>query len=166
MPVGLDEGQFEGPSVVLSDTIGVEVGSVEGVLEGGALLKVYPMVDGLEILKLSEPSTKVIIFPIWQQTHLWYLYWNLATDCSKLLSFPSPKGLFQLADHNWKANPSHHLFGHSYSAPTPSIATIQHLGLSITKAFAVHFCYSFHRIKDQASHSPPPRVSVPFYCDP
>ena len=84
---------------------------------------------------------------------------------SKLLSFPSPKGLFKLADHNWKANPSRRFFGHSYSAPTPSITTIQQLGLSITKAFAVHFRYSFRRIKDHASHSPPPRVSVPFYSD-
>jgi hypothetical protein len=57
---------------------------------------------------------------------------------SKLLSFPSPKGLFKLANHNWKANPTHHFFGYSYSAPTtPSIDTIQQLGLSITKAFGV-----------------------------
>lgn len=42
MPVGLDEGQFEGLSVGLSDTLGVEVGSVEGVLEGGGVVEGLP----------------------------------------------------------------------------------------------------------------------------
>ena len=63
------------------------------------------------------------------------------------------------------ANPSRRFFGHSYLAPTPFITTIQQLGLSITKAFAVHFCYFFRRIKDRALHSLTPRVSVPFYSD-
>jgi hypothetical protein len=43
-----------------------------------------------------------------------------------------------LANHNWSLHPTHHFYGHSYLAPTPSITTVQSLGVSLTKAFAHH----------------------------
>ena len=56
MPDELDDGQFDGSAVGTSDRLGVEVGSVDGVLEGGMV----------ESLKNLEPSLKVIISsPIW-----------------------------------------------------------------------------------------------------
>ena len=38
----------------------------------------------------------------------------------------------------WKLNKTKQFFGNSYTSPTPSIYTIQQLGLGITKAFSTH----------------------------
>ena len=56
----------------------------------------------------------------------------------KITHFPSPKGILKLADHNWKLTQMLQFCGHSYSAPTPTIDTLQQIGLTITKDFAIH----------------------------
>jgi hypothetical protein len=61
---------------------------------------------------------------------------------TQLLQYPSPKGILLLANHNWLLHPTHRFYGHSYLAPTPSITTVQSLGISLTKAFAQHIKYA------------------------
>jgi len=57
---------------------------------------------------------------------------------AKSTNLPSPIGILRTADCLWKQNKQRSFFGHSYTAPTPSIFTIQQLGLGITKAFTTH----------------------------
>ena len=59
---------------------------------------------------------------------------------TKLLQYLSPKGILLLANHNWLIHPTC-FYGHSHLAPTPSITTVQSLGISLTKAFANHVKY-------------------------
>ncbi len=47
-------------------------------------------------------------------------------------------GILWTVDANWKTTKSQAFFSHSYTAPTPSIHTIQQLELGITKAFSLH----------------------------
>ncbi len=49
-----------------------------------------------------------------------------------------PLGILKTADHIWKKTKNRQFFGYSYTAPSPSIYTIQKLGLGITKAFTTH----------------------------
>jgi hypothetical protein len=49
-----------------------------------------------------------------------------------------PLGILRTADANWKLNKNRNFFGFSYTAPTPTIYTIQQLGLGITKAYSLH----------------------------
>ena len=67
---------------------------------------------------------------------------NATQMYTKLLQYPSPKGILLLANHNWLLHPTQHFYGHSYLAPTPSITTVQSLGVSFTKAFAHHIRYA------------------------
>jgi hypothetical protein len=55
-----------------------------------------------------------------------------------LQSSQCPIGILQTTNSIWKSNKTQHFFGYSYSSPTPSIYTIQQLGLGITKAFTAH----------------------------
>jgi hypothetical protein len=61
---------------------------------------------------------------------------NATQTYTKLLQYPSPKGILLLANHNWSLHPTQHFYEHFYLAPTPSITTVQSLGVSFTKAFA------------------------------
>ncbi len=56
----------------------------------------------------------------------------------RAVNSPSPIGILKTADSLWKTSKQRPFFGHSYTSPTPSIFTIQKLGLGVTKAFAVH----------------------------
>jgi hypothetical protein len=67
---------------------------------------------------------------------------NATQMYTKLLQYPSPKGILLLANHNWSLHPTRRFYGHSYLAPTPSITTVQSLGVSLTKAFAHHVRYT------------------------
>jgi hypothetical protein len=67
---------------------------------------------------------------------------NATQMYTKLLQYPSPKGIILLENHNWSLHPTHLFFGHSYLAPTPSVTTVQSLGISLTKAFAYHVKYA------------------------
>ena len=53
---------------------------------------------------------------------------NATQMYSKLLQYPSLKGILLLANHNWSLHPKRRVYGHSYLAPTPSITTVQSLG--------------------------------------
>jgi hypothetical protein len=64
---------------------------------------------------------------------------NASQMYTKLLQYPSP---LLLANHNWSLHPTPHSYGRSYLAPTPSITTVQSLGVSLTKAFAHHVRYA------------------------
>jgi hypothetical protein len=63
---------------------------------------------------------------------------NAQIMCSRSTTHPCPIGILRTADTYWKTNETRHFFGNSYSSPTPSIYTIQQLGLGITKAFSTH----------------------------
>jgi hypothetical protein len=67
---------------------------------------------------------------------------------SKLLQYPSPKGVLLLADYNWSQHPTCPFFGNSYLAPSPSITTIQCIGLSLIKAFAHHIKYASRKLSE------------------
>ena len=58
--------------------------------------------------------------------------YNIAT------TYPCPRGIVTTACINWKRNKRRKFFGHSYTAPTPKEYTMQQIGLTITKAFALH----------------------------
>jgi hypothetical protein len=59
---------------------------------------------------------------------------NATSMYHQITHFPSPKGILKLTDHNWKLTQTRRFYGHSYSAPTPTINTLQEIGLTITKA--------------------------------
>ena len=63
---------------------------------------------------------------------------NATTMFMKSTRAPCPIGILRTADKLWKLSKTRQFFGRSYTAPTPSIYTIQQMGLGITKAFAVH----------------------------
>jgi hypothetical protein len=88
---------------------------------------------------------------------------NATRMYSKLFQYPSPKGILRLAEHNWKSSPTRQFYDHSYLAPTPSITTMQKLGLSITKAFALHVRYASRKFIDHPAHTLPPGVLNPTY---
>ena len=67
---------------------------------------------------------------------------NATQMYNQLLQYPSPKGILLLANHNWSLYPTRRFYGHSYLAPTPSITTVQSLGVSLIKAFANHVRYA------------------------
>ena len=54
---------------------------------------------------------------------------NARIMLAKSTTSPSPIGILRTADCLWKQNKQRPFFGHSYTAPTPSIFTIQQLGL-------------------------------------
>jgi hypothetical protein len=52
-------------------------------------------------------------------------------------------------------------YGHSYSAPTPTINTLQQIGLTITKAFAIHIRYGRRRFLNHSAITLTPDPTVP-----
>ena len=58
---------------------------------------------------------------------------NASIMAFKATTTPCPLGILQTADSVWKQNQIRPFYGHSYTSPTPSIHTIQQLGLGITK---------------------------------
>ena len=86
---------------------------------------------------------------------------NATLMYSKIMQFPSPKGVLTLADHNWKTTSTRQFYGHSYSAPTPTITALQHLGLTITKAFALHIRYATKKLHDHSLPTLPPHAHDP-----
>ena len=75
---------------------------------------------------------------------------NAATMLSKITRHPCPIGILKTADAIWKSNQTRPFFGHSHTSPTPSLYTIQQLGLGITKAYASHIKNAFKTIHTQA----------------
>ena len=59
-------------------------------------------------------------------------------------TFPAPLGILRTADHHWNSNTTkpRQFFGHSHTAPTPSITVTQQIGLAITKAYGHHILKS------------------------
>ena len=57
---------------------------------------------------------------------------------NRILECPCPRGVITAASINWKRNKHRRFFGHSYTAPTPKEYTLQQLGLTVTKAYAMH----------------------------
>jgi hypothetical protein len=67
---------------------------------------------------------------------------NATAIYSRIMTFPSPKEILKLADHNWRSTRPRQFFGHSYLSPTPAIHTLQELGLCLAKSFSAHnICY-------------------------
>jgi hypothetical protein len=63
---------------------------------------------------------------------------NAAIMFKRATTSPCPTGILRTADANWKSTRTRNFFGFSYSSPTPSLYTIQQLGLGLTKAFSLH----------------------------
>ena len=53
---------------------------------------------------------------------------------------PAPIGVLRLATANWNSSQTtdRKFYGHSYTAPTPTVHFLQQFGLACTKAFAIH----------------------------
>ena len=83
----------------------------------------------------------------------------------RIMTLPCPKGVLPLADHHWKHTRTREFFGHSYSSPTPSITTLQNIGLCISKAFATHIRNATRKFGDHPPPVPRPYVPVPTYPD-
>jgi hypothetical protein len=81
----------------------------------------------------------------------------------KITHFPSPKGILKLTDHNWKLTQTWPFYGHSFSAPTLTINTLHQIGLTITKAFAIHIRYARRRFLDHSVITLTPDTAVPLY---
>jgi hypothetical protein len=62
----------------------------------------------------------------------------IVVDFKRATTSPSPIGILRTADSIWKTTKQRPFFGYSYTSPTPTIYTLQKLGLGITKAFALH----------------------------
>jgi hypothetical protein len=58
---------------------------------------------------------------------------NASIMAFKATTTPCPLGILQTADSVWKQNQIRPFYGHSYTSPTPSIHTIQQLGLGLPK---------------------------------
>jgi hypothetical protein len=70
-------------------------------------------------------------------------------------TFPSPLGILHTADHHWnsKKTRQHQFFGHSHTAPTPSITINEEIGLTLTKAYSHHILKSTRNmIFSQSQH--------------
>jgi hypothetical protein len=87
----------------------------------------------------TNPTTPISFAPTKPNATLMY---------SKITTFPSPKGILKIADHNWTLTKNCAFYGHSYSAPTPTIHTLQQFGLTIIKAYAIHIRYARRRFID------------------
>ena len=83
----------------------------------------------------------------------------------RITSFPSPVGILPHADRVWSATHTRPFFGHSFTAPTPSMSTLQNLGLCICKSFASHIKYACQKFSDrppvQNSRRPDPHTVPP-----
>jgi hypothetical protein len=55
------------------------------------------------------------------------------------------------------------VYRHSFSAPTPTINTLQQIELTITKAFAIHIRYAQRRFLDHSVITLALDTTVPFY---
>jgi len=77
---------------------------------------------------------------------------NAKAMYDRATTLPAPIGIFIEADQRWKQlqaeHPQHNqkFYGLSHYAPTPSITTIQQLGLGITHAFSTLIINSFKKL--------------------
>jgi hypothetical protein len=77
---------------------------------------------------------------------------NAKTMYDRATTLPAPIGIFIEADQRWKQLQAYHpqynqkFYGLSHYAPTPSITTIQQLGLGITHAFSTLIINSFKKL--------------------
>ncbi len=86
---------------------------------------------------------------------------NATLMYSNIMQFPSPKGVLTLANHNWKTTSTRQFYGHSYSAPNPTITALQQLGLTITKTFALHIHCATKKLHDHSLPTSPPGKQDP-----
>ncbi len=86
------------------------------------------------------PVTKKILLPITIESGTKFLpnkpsaqsmYYR--STCS-----PCPTAILQTANIHWECNNTHKFFDRSLTSPTPTIHTIQQLGLGILQVFATH----------------------------
>ena len=66
---------------------------------------------------------------------------NAKVMYERATSLPAPSGILLEADHHWKHTQrtqptTQRFFGRSYMAPTPSITTIQQIGIGIAHAYS------------------------------
>jgi hypothetical protein len=66
-----------------------------------------------------------------------------------ITSFTSPVGFLPHAGRAWSTTRPHTFYGHSFTALTPSLSTVQNLGLCICKSFASHTIYACQKFRDR-----------------
>jgi hypothetical protein len=88
---------------------------------------------------------------------------NATSIYSKITTFPSPKCILKLANHNWKISKTRAFYSHSYSAPTPTIYTLQQFGLTIIKALAIHIRYARRRFINHPALPANPDPTAPLF---
>ena len=77
---------------------------------------------------------------------------NAKAMYNRATTLPAPIGIFIEADQQWKQLQAEHpqnkqkFYGLSHFAPTPSIATIQQLGLGIVHAFSTLILNSYKKL--------------------
>ena len=76
---------------------------------------------------------------------------NTTSMYSKLMCFPSPKGVLNLANHNWKTTQSHQFCSHSYSAQPPLSPHSNNMDLLSQK----HIRYVMCRFHNHSFPTPP-----------
>jgi hypothetical protein len=91
---------------------------------------------------------------------------NASAMYLQIMTFSCPKGILTLIDHRWKTLQTRQFFGHSYNASTPSITTLQRIGLCLSKSFASHIrYYAFKRSRDpSSSNRDTSTTSRPHHC--
>jgi hypothetical protein len=85
---------------------------------------------------------------------------NATSMYHKITHFPSPKGIL-ISPTIIELTQTRRFYWHSYSAPTPTINTLQQIGLTITKAFAIHSRYARRRFLDHSDITLAPNPTVP-----
>ncbi len=106
-----------------------------------------PMFD--KFLLGRDPRTSPT-FPDWRP--------NAAEMYRRATNFPCPLDILTCASVNWQQTKTRRFYGHSYTAPNPTISTVQQIGLSITKAFALHLRNSTRKMN---AHPAVPAVAPP-----
>ncbi len=74
---------------------------------------------------------------------------NATIMYNRATTHPAPTAILHAADSFWSLHKTRRFFGHSHTAPTPQIQTIQNLGIGITKAFSLHLRNSIQRSTHQ-----------------
>ena len=105
------------------------------------------------------PMLENFLFGYTPRKHLSFIHnrYYAAEMYARSLDVQCPHGILTTANVRWQREKVRPFFGHSYTAPTPSEYTLGKIGLSITKAFALHLRNTNKKI----GQKPPKAVETP-----
>ena len=78
---------------------------------------------------------------------------NAAAMHDRITTFPCPMGIIPTATAVWSQTRTTRFYGGSYSAPTPRIHTLQQIGLTVTKAYALHMRHALSKLGQKPAQS-------------